>query len=46
MNSLRYKFDEIKSLVSGKIDVFVINETKLDSSFPTEQFSIPGFSLP
>ena len=46
VNSLRYKFDEIKSLVSGKIDIFVINETKLDSSFPTEQFHIPGFSLP
>ena len=46
VNSLRYKFDEIKSLVSGKIDVFVINETKLDSSFPTEQFYIPGFRVP
>ena len=31
--------------MSGKIDIFVINETKLDSSFPTEQFHIPGFSL-
>ena len=46
VNSLRYKFEEIKSLVSGKVDVFVINETKLDSSFPTEQFAIPGFGLP
>ena len=33
-------------MVSGKVDVFVINETKLDSSFPTEQFAIPGFGLP
>ena len=46
VNSLRYKFDEIASLISGNIDVLVLNETKLDSSFPTEQFFIQGFSPP
>ena len=46
INSLRNKFEEVKSLISGNIDVLVLNETKLDSSFPSEQFFIPGFSPP
>ena len=43
---MRNKFDELASLVSKNIDVLVVNETKLDSSFPSEQFFIPGFSPP
>ena len=43
---MRNKFDELASLVSKNIDVLVVNETKLDLSFPSEQFFIPGFSPP
>ena len=46
INSIRYKFDELKSLISGKIDVLVVTETKLDDTFPTAQFFIDGYSVP
>ena len=35
INSLRNKFAEMKSMIQGKIDVFVVSETKTDESFPT-----------
>mgnify|MGYP003709007651 CR=1 FL=1 len=46
INSLRYKFDALKTIISGKMDILVITETKLDDTFPTNQFLIDGFSLP
>ena len=46
INSLRNKFDALKTIISGKIDILVITESKLDESFPTNQFLIEGFSLP
>ena len=46
INSLRNKFDELKSIIHGKVDVFVVSETKIDESFPTCQFKIDGFSTP
>ena len=33
-------------IVDNNIDIFMIAETKLDSSFPSEQFSVHGFSKP
>ena len=44
INSIRNKFEELKMLISGNIDVLVVTETKLDDSFPTGQFFIEGFS--
>ena len=46
INSIRNKFDELKMVISGNIDVLVLTETKLDDSFPTGQFCIEGFSTP
>ena len=46
INSLRYKFDALKTIIRGKMDILVITETKLDDTFPTNQFLIDGFSLP
>ena len=46
INSLRYKFEALKSMIKNKIDIFVVSETKLDESFPTGQFEIDGFSTP
>ena len=46
INSLSFKFDQLKGIVQGKLDILVLTETKLDSSFPTRQFIIPGFSRP
>ena len=41
VNSIRNKFDMVSDL-SGKIDIFLISETKIDSTFPTSQSKIPG----
>ena len=46
INSIRYKFDTLKDMVSGKIDILLLSETKIDDSFPTAQFMIPGYSVP
>ena len=45
VNSLRNKFDALKSIIKDNIDIFVISETKLDESFPMGQFEIDGFPL-
>ena len=46
INSIRNKFDMLSDLVANKVDVLLISETKLDDSFPTGMFLIPGFSKP
>ena len=46
INSVRNKFEQLKTLVDSSIDILVITETKLDESFPKSQFKIPGFSKP
>ena len=33
-------------MVSGYFDVIIVAETKLDDSFPKDQFCIDGFSIP
>ena len=34
----------LEELIKGKIDIFLITETKLDKSFPSGQFEIKGYS--
>ena len=46
INSLRNKFDALKDIVMGNIDILVLTETKLDETFPNNQFLIDGFSTP
>ena len=46
INSISDKFDQLKLLSRGKVDILVITETKLDSTFPTSQFLIEGYSEP
>ena len=46
INSLRNKFDLLANIVKDKIDILMISETKLDSSFPKGQFHLYGFSEP
>ena len=46
VNSLRNKFQMVEELIKDKIDVFLVSETKLDSSFPSGQFVIKGYSTP
>ena len=35
--------NRVKELVSDNIDVLVIEETKLDKTFPENAFMIPGY---
>ena len=46
INYLRNKFEFLNSLIKDNIDILMISETKLDQSFPTNQFMINGFSAP
>ena len=43
-NSFRNKFEIIEELIEDTIDIFLISETKLDSSFPNGQFVIKSYS--
>ena len=46
INSIGGKFEQLKAMVSGNIDILVVTETKLDDSFPSTQFLIEGYSPP
>ena len=46
INSIVGKFDNFKVLIENNIDVLVLTETKIDTSFPNTQFRIDGFSAP
>ena len=40
------KIDELRFVVKDKVDILILTETKLDDSYPTNQFTIDGFSIP
>ena len=44
INSLVSRFDELKVIGKGIFDILLINQTKLDASFPFAQFDINDFS--
>ena len=46
INSISNKLDQLKLFVQGKVDILVITETKLDSTFPTSQVLMEGYSEP
>ena len=43
VNSLRTKLISIEELIKSKLDIFLVSETKIDHSFPNQQFSIDGY---
>ena len=43
INSVRNKFADFSELIANYVDVIIFAETKLDSTFPKNQFSLPGF---
>ena len=45
IDSLRNKFDQLKSLVQDKVDILVVTESKLDDRFPDSQFHIQGYKV-
>ena len=46
VNYLQNKFEALKHIIQGKMDVLVLSETKIDDSFPLNQFLIEGFGIP
>ena len=43
INSIRKKFDDLDKVKEGNIDILGIEETKLDESFPHNQFILEGY---
>ena len=46
INYLPKKFDDLKALVTGILDILIITEAVLDNTFPVSQFHIDGYSKP
>ena len=46
INSLRNKFESLQHMINKNIDVLLISETKIDSSFPSAQFHLEGYATP
>ena len=46
INSFRNKFEMLSDFMSGKINILLISETKLDDAFPSLNFKIAGYSSP
>ena len=46
INSITNKFEQLKLFVQGKVNILVIMETKLDSTFSTSQLLIESYSEP
>ena len=44
VNAIKNKFDSLVELIKENVDILLISETKIDSSFPTAQFLINGFT--
>ena len=44
INSLRHKFEALKLIIKGNIDILIITETKLDDTFTDSQFDIDGYA--
>ena len=43
INSLKNKFESIKPIISSNFDIFLVSETRLEESFPKNQFSISSY---
>ena len=43
--TLRNKFESLDELIKDTFDVFLVSESKLDSSFSDSQFSIPDYYI-
>ena len=46
INSLASKFEQLKLIIGNFLDILLIQETKLDPSFPSGQFVINGYKRP
>ena len=46
INSISSKFEPFMALIKDTIDFLLVTESKLDDTFPPDQFKIEGFSRP
>ena len=46
INSIRHKIGLLGDMIHDRIDILLISETKIDKSFPNEQFRLKGFGDP
>ena len=46
INSIRNKFEMLKKVLGNKIVILLKSETKLEDTFPLNQFIIEGFTIP
>ena len=46
INSIRNKFENLKTILSDSMDILALRESKIDSSFLTSQFLIEGYKTP
>ena len=45
VSSLRNKFTSLSTMIKNNVDILLISKTKTESSFPTAQFHIDGYSI-
>ena len=45
INSVRNKFSSLQQTVSGKTDILLLSETKIEDLFPNSQFFAEGFKM-
>ena len=46
INALANKIDALKIVIKDKVDILVLVETKLNVSFPINQFVLEGYTTP
>ena len=46
INSIRNNIGPLRKVMEKNVDLFLVVETKIEDSYPTEQFLIPDFSEP
>ncbi len=46
INFLEQKFEPLKLLIKDNVDILLVSETKIDDTFPLDQFLIEGYSKP
>ena len=45
MNSIRKKLKSVQEIIQNTFDIFLVCETKIDSSFPNQQFRIREYRI-
>ena len=45
INSVRKKFRLLKYFIYNEFDIFLVSETKTDSSFPNSQYRLTGYEM-